>query len=82
MRITLVGKRNNRRVICWRVAIKFTVLTTTSGTVLATLAYLLLAQRWNPLAPLAGLAAGSVASVLCVLANLMTPIWRLPIIAD
>ena len=82
MRITLVGKRKGRRVICWKSWLKLTGVTTVVGAVLATAAYLLLAQRWNPLAPLAGLGAGLAASLVCILANLFTPLQRLPVIGD
>jgi len=82
MRITLVGKRNGRRVICWMSWLKLTLGTVTLGTLLATLAYVLLAQRWNFLAPLVGVSAGLVASLVCIIVNLFTPLARLPFIGD
>ena len=82
MRITLVGKRRGRRAICWKSWLKLTGATAALGALLATAAYLLLAQRWNPLAPLAGMSAGVAASLVCILANLFTPLARLPVIGD
>jgi hypothetical protein len=82
MRITLVGKRKGRRIICWKSWLKLTAATVMLGSLLSTAGYVLLAQRWNPLAPLAGVGAGITASAICILANLFTPIARLPVIGD
>ncbi|MBN2508067.1 MAG: hypothetical protein JXQ71_15375 [Verrucomicrobia bacterium] len=82
MRITLVGKRKGRRVICWKSWFRLTVATVLLGALMATAAYLLLARRWNPMAPLLGVGAGLAASLLCVLASLFTPLTRLPVIGD
>jgi CHASE2 domain-containing sensor protein len=82
MRVTLVGKRRNRRAICWSGFFKLTVLMVLAGTLLATGAYLLLVQRWNPQAPLAGAGAGLVTSLITLVANLFTPLYRLPILGD
>ncbi len=82
MHITLVGKRNGRRVICWAPWLKLTAVTVCTGILLATAVYVLLAQRWNSLAPLAGAGAGLTASLLCIIVNLITPFGRLPTIGN
>jgi len=82
MRVTLVGRRRNRRAICWSGFFKLTLLTVVAGTLLATGVYFLLVQRWNPQAPLAGAGAGLATSLITLVANLFTPLHRLPVLGD
>lgn len=82
MRITLVGRRHDKRAICWRGFFKLTLLVTGAGALLGSGIYALVAQRWNAQAPLAGAGAGLAASVITLLACLLTPFRRLPILGD
>lgn len=45
---------------------------------LISLAYFFFAGRWNPLAAWLGLAGGGVTVVVILIANLFTPVFRLP----
>jgi hypothetical protein len=78
MWLVLVGRRGNKRVILWRNVGRITLLVTLLSTVLSTLAYVAIARRWNPDAPLGGLIAGVGIAVVLLLVNLLTPIRHLP----
>lgn len=77
---SFVVHRHGRRVVRWGHFLMIALLLTVSSTVGAAGFYYLLAERWNPLAPLVGAGAGCVAAVLTLLAALRTPLQHLPII--
>jgi hypothetical protein len=82
-RFCIVGKkRNGRRVVVWRGVFKLLLLSWLVGVPAATGVYLLVVQRWNPLAPLAGLAAGLASTLLAILFNLFTPKRSLPTVGS
>lgn len=78
MRVVLVARQANKRVILWGTVFKTTAVVTALAVILTTGAYLLLAGRWNPAAPLSGLLGGLGISVVLLLVNLLTPWRRLP----
>ena len=83
VRFCLVGKkRNGQRIIVWRGVLKLLVLACLLGAPSAAGIYWLVAERWTPMAPLAGLAAGVGTTLLAVLVNLFTPRRYLPTVGS
>ena len=76
---SFVVHRQGRRVVRWGYFLMTALLLVASSTVGAAGFYYLVAERWDPLAPLVGAGAGSVAAVLTLLAVLRTPLQYLPI---
>lgn len=78
VRLVLVGRRANKRTILWGNFLRATFVLAAASAALTTGAYVALARRWNPDAPLYGLLAGLGISVFLLLFNLLTPLNRLP----
>ena len=62
----------------WRQLMKIALILVPVATTAISLSYVLLAGRWNPAAPWLGIAAGSGIVALILIANLVTPLNRLP----
>ena len=77
---SFVVHRQGKRVIRWGYFLATALLLTCSSTLTATGLYYLLSERWDPLAPLVGAGAGSVAAVLTLVLALRTPLQRLPMV--
>lgn len=76
--MTFVANLSGRKKILWGQLLKISLLLLPISTGTTTLAYILLAQRWNPLAAWLGLAGGAITVVLILMVNFATPIFRLP----
>lgn len=76
--MTLVGNKGGKKKVLWGPVFKISAIIIPLSTGLVTLAYFLLDGRWNPLAAWLGLAGGGVTVVVILIANLFTPVFRLP----
>jgi hypothetical protein len=82
-RFCLVGKqRSGHRVIVWRGVCKLLFLSLLLGIPAASAIYWLVVERWSPLAPLMGAAAGVVTTLAALLINLFTPRRYLPTVGS
>ena len=82
-RFCLVGKqRSGRRVIVWRGVFKLLFMALLIGVPASTGIYLLFAEKWNPLAPLVGVAASLATTLLAITVNLFTPRRYLPTVGS
>jgi len=77
---SFVVHRQGRRIVRWGHFLMTALLLTASSTAGASGFYYLVADRWDPLAPLVGAGAGCVCAVLTLVAALRTPLQHLPII--
>jgi hypothetical protein len=78
--MVLVGRRGEKRVVLWGNWFKTRLGLTALSAAFTTLAYVVLAQRWNPDAPLRGLCGGAGISLVLLVVSLLTPRKRLPIL--
>lgn len=78
MRVVLVARQANKRVILWGMVGKTTAVVTVLAVAMTTGTYLLFCGRWNSAAPVSGLLGGLGISVILLVVNLLTPLRRLP----
>jgi hypothetical protein len=78
MRVVLVGRRGDKRVILWGNFLKTGFILILLSGALTTLAYVTLAQRWNPAVPIRGLLGGLGIAVILLVVGLLTPLKQLP----
>lgn len=76
--MTFVANIAGRKRILWSELLKISLLLIPLSTGATSLAYFLIAHRWNPLAAWLGLAGGAAAVFVILLVSFSTPIFRLP----
>ena len=76
--MTLVANRGGKRKVLWRQLMKIALILVPVAISSISLSYVLLAGRWNPMAPWLGLAAGAGIVLVLLAAHLTTPLNRLP----
>ena len=76
--MTLFANRGGHRKILWRQLLKMSMLLVPVATASCSLAYLVIAKRWDPLAAWLGLAGGVGSVLIIVFIHLLTPVNRLP----
>jgi len=80
LRMVLVGRRGEKRVVLWGNWFKTSLVLIALSAALTTLAYVAFAQRWNPEAPVHGLCGGAGISLVLLMVSLLTPLKRLPML--
>ena len=77
---SFVVHRQGRRIVRWGYFLSVALLLIASSTLSAVGLHYLLAERWDPRAPLVGVAAGFLAAALTLIIALRTPLERLRVI--
>jgi uncharacterized membrane protein YagU involved in acid resistance len=78
--MTLVGNKSGRKRIIWGQLVKMSLFMVLLCAGATSSSYLLFAQQWNPLAAWLGLAGGASITLVILVVNFCTPIFRLPFI--
>ena len=76
--MTLFANRGGHRKILWKQLLKMSLVLVPVATASCSLAYVVFAERWNPLAAWLGLAGGVGSVLVIVIIHLFTPVNRLP----
>ena len=78
--MTLIGNKSGRRKILWGPMLKVSLAMVPLSVGGTSLAYILFADTWNPLAAWLGLATGFSIVLIILIVNFFTPIYRLPFV--
>jgi hypothetical protein len=76
--MTFVGNLSGRKKILWGELLQISLLLLPLSTGATSLAYFLVAKRWNPIAPWLGLAGGIAAVLVIFTVNYSTRVSHLP----
>lgn len=78
--MSVVGNNGGRKKILWGPLLKLALLLIPLSTAATSGAYVVFAERWNPLAAYLGLAGGFAVVLVILLSNFFTPVFRLPFV--
>jgi hypothetical protein len=78
--MNLVGNKAGKKKILWGQLLKISLIIIPLSTGLTSLAYFVLASRWNGQAAWLGLAGGGAIVLVILIVNLCSPVFRLPFV--